>query len=259
MDVFTLAMGLTLLAAGWFMLRDYVRFLTSGYVVKSNVVAIQQSSLYVYSNLDHQAALTKYSSYKQYSLYPVIEYLSNGEAVRFTMINSQISDQYHVGDAVDLRFCRSRRVQGRASRSTVALIVMLVVLSIGLFADAVFSSVDLTIAHICFSSAILTFCLFIMAAYYCNRDENSKTRYELDRRGRMRVLILEPAAFKHWGTMIDDKSQKRRIFGSRLFGAGCLMSGMAIIASVFLIGTAYAAHQTPFPVLNATLISPSSN
>ena len=260
MDVFTLSMGLTLLAAGWFMLRDYVRFLTSGYIVKGSVVAIQQSSLHGYSNLVQQIALansaehisseTSYSSDKQYSIYPVIEYLSNGEAVRFTMISGLSSDQYHVGDAVDLRFCRSRRVQGRISRSTVSLITMLTVLSIGLAIGAVFSSVGLTIAHICFSSIILTFCLFIMAAYYCNRDENSKAHYELGRRGRMRVLILEPSAFKHWGSMIDDKTQKRRIFGSQVFGAGCLMSGMAIIASVFLIDTAYAAYEKPLSFLH---------
>ncbi len=252
MDVFTLAMGLTLLAAGWFMLRDYVRFLTSGYIVKGNVVSIQQSSLHGYSNLTQQTTLANkpehvsseslYSSDKQYSLYPVIEYLSNGEAVRFTMISGQSSDQYHIGDAVDLRFCRSRRGQGRVSRSTVSLILMLAVLSVGLVIGAVFSSVGLTIAHICFSSIILTFCLFIMVAYYCNRDESSKARYELDGRGRMRVLILEPSAFNHWRAMIDDKTQKRRIFGSQIFGAGCLMSGMAIIASVFLIDIAYAAY-----------------
>jgi len=260
MDVFTLAMGLTLLAAGWFMLRDYVRFLTSGYIVKGKVVSIQQSSLHGYSSLIQRAVFADapellspddlYARDKQYSIYPVIEYLSNGEAVRFTMISDQVSDQYHIGDTVDLRFCRSRREQGRVSRSTVSLIIMLVVLSVGLILGAVFSSVGLTIAHICFSSVILTFCLFIMVAYYCNRDENCKARYELNRRGRIRVLILEPSAFKHWAAMIDDKAQKRRIFGSQLFGAGCFMSGMIIVASAFLIDTAYAAYGNPFPSLN---------
>ena len=252
MDVFTFAMGLTLLAAGWFMLRDYVRFLTSGYIVKGKVVSIQQSSLHGYSRLVQRTSLASpssddiYASNKQYGIYPVIEYRSNGEAVRFTLMDDQSADQYHMGDSVDLRFCRSRRVQGRISRSTVSLIIMLAVLSVGLLVGAVFSSVGLTIAHICFSSIILTFCLFMMVAYYCNRDENSKARYELNRRGRIRVLLLEPSAFKHWRAMIDDKTQKRRIFGSQVFGAGCLMSGMVIIASAFLIDTAYAAYGKPF-------------
>lgn len=246
MDVFTLAMGLTLLAAGWFLLRDFSRFLSSGYNAKGKVVSIQQAL----AGVSFSSPPPHYQNINRYGFYPVIEYLSRGESVLFTMVGDRAPDQYHIGDIIDLRFNRSRRHHNRVSRSTVLLITMLTVLSAALLAGAMFADMGLTLVHICFSSIILTLCLFVMVAYYRCQDESCTEQDERGRNGRRRILISEPSAFNHWAAMIDDGGQKRRILGSQLFGTGCLMSGLVVVVAAFFIDTAQIAYGGSLKELN---------
>ncbi len=256
MDVFTLAMGLTLLAAGHFMLKDYSRFLSSGYTVKGKVVSLQQAYQYNYSkpldysNQSDSSSLTAEETHRS-RIFPVIEYRSNRQLVRFTMIDDAISDQPHIGDMLDLRFCRSRRDNNRVGRSTILLITMLAVLTAGLFLGGIFSEMGLTVAHICFASFVLTFCLCLIVAYYRCRDASCKEHDGLGHRnGRMRILISEPSAFNHWASMIDDGRQKRRVRGSQAFGAGCFMSGLVIVATAFLLDANQGAYADSIEQFN---------
>ncbi|WP_250656723.1 DUF3592 domain-containing protein [Alkalimarinus coralli] len=260
MDVFILAMGLTLLAAGWFLTRDYVRFLSSGYTVRGAVVSMQHAFLHRYSGLQQRLAspsLNLYASQlsahrsSQYGIYPVVQYFSNGEPVRFTMIDCEKPGQYHVGETLELRFSRSRRHHNRVGRPTMMLILMLTALISGLMAGAMFSEVGLSFAHICFASLILTFCLFIIGAYYRCQDDCCQEQDKRGRNGRARLLISEPSSFSHWSSMVDDVRQRRRILGFQLCGVGCFVCGLVVVVAAFLFDITYASYGQHLQLTNS--------
>ena len=124
-DAFTFFMGLTLAVTGWFLCRDYARFLGASYFLKGRVTSIQQ--VFVAPSL-RDAREGRPQPVVSDGFYPVIEYTSPTGAISFTAIDRSTSGRFHVGDEVRLRVSKTRRKQNRVCKSFSMLALSLVLL-----------------------------------------------------------------------------------------------------------------------------------
>lgn len=224
MDAFTLIISLTVAVAGFFLYRDYSRFLHGTYAKHGKVVSIHQ----VFSNYLYQTKNNGNNSpYVKSGFYPVIEYPLDGEPVRFTAIDHLASGNFHVGDKVKLRIITTRRKHSRTCKTLVALISMISILGLSLIGAALISSIAISLGQILLSSCVIAASLAILILY--QRDQDQHYIHELSRTksGKAQLFIPEPAAFRNWTSALSDPAQKAKIRSSQLCGATCI--GIAFI------------------------------
>lgn len=208
MDVFILVMGGTLATAGWFLIRDYTRFLASGYTVRGEIVGLERAPTSQF--------------------FPVIRYAHRNELITFTAIDTQLSRSYQMGDEIPLRVSRSRRHRERLCKSSKLLILMLLLLAVTLSTKALLPSLIENIIEICVASLILTFGVVLMVPYCREQDGDDSMRNFGGMTGRQIFRLSEPAACSHWEQLLDNIGQKRRIATVRLFGIACLGAGLIV-------------------------------
>ena len=125
-ELLTVLISLTLAVTGVFLYRDYARFLKGAYLKRGRVVSVQATFSHFSSSQNHQTATA--NSVLPVAYHPVIEYLHEGEAIRFTAIDHLASAKLHVGDKVQLRIIKTRRKENRACKSLIILVSLITIL-----------------------------------------------------------------------------------------------------------------------------------
>jgi hypothetical protein len=224
MDAFTLIMGLTLAVVGIFLYRNYASFLRGVYAKHARVISIQQvftSSLDLKKNT---------SNYVENGFYPVIEYFTEGEPVRFTAIDPHVAGNLHVGDEVKLRVLKTRRSKNRVCKTVLVLISMLFLLGFDLFISAFLAEAPLPLGQVCLASVIIAASLSTLVLYLKDQDELYEDGLTSTKGGRAQLFLAEPAAFKNWTSALTDPAQRYKIRSTQLFGATCMGSSLVMIA-----------------------------
>lgn len=224
MDAFTLIMGLTLAVVGLFLYRNYASFLRGTYAKQARVISIQQVFT---SNINLQ---TKASNYVKNGFYPVIEYFTDNEAVRFTAIDQHVSGNLHVGDEVKLRVLKTRRSKNRACKTVVLLVSLLCLLGLDLFISAFLSEAPISLGQVYLASITIAASLSILVLYLKDRDELYDHGLTSTKSGRTQLCLAEPAAFKNWTSALTDPAQRYKIRSTQFFGATCMCSSLVVIA-----------------------------
>ncbi len=226
MDAFTLIISLTLAIAGFFLYRDYSRFLRGAYAKRGEVVSIHQ----VFANNLYQHQGSKMQPYVKNGFYPVIEYPLDGGSVRFTAIDHFASGNFHVGDKVKLRIIKTRRKHSRTCKTLTALISMITLLGLGMIGAALTSSIHISLAQVLLASTVIAASLSILIFY--QRDQDSHYIHELShtKNGRAQLYLAEPAAFKNWTAALHDPIQRIKIRSSQFCGATFIGSALLILS-----------------------------
>lgn len=228
MDAFVFVMGLTLLAAGLFLFRDYVQFLAGVHTLPAKVVSIQQVFLPGLSS-ETDAPGGRFVSN---GFYPIVEYHSETGPISFTAIDKAISGRFHVGDKLRLRISKTRRSCHRHCKSITALLSLLLVLCVCLFAAALETGAQLSAFKIIGASVVIALCFATLILYTREQDEQGNHRFRAASAasGPAQLCLCEPTAFEKWKGTWQDHRQKTRIRGAQAFGAMCLTSACALLA-----------------------------
>jgi len=226
MDAFTFTIGLTLAVAGFFLYRDYARFLRGAYAKHAKVVSIQQ----VFSTFLSSEGQPKQKSFVTNGFYPIIEYPQEGGAIRFTAIDQHASGNFHVGDQVKLRIIKTRRKANRTCKTVIALIAMITLLGLGMLVAALNASVSISIGQVVLASFVIAASLSALVFYM--RDQDMQYIHELThtKGGRTQLSLAEPTAFKNWNSALQDPAQRYKIRSSQFCGATCIGSAMITLA-----------------------------
>ncbi len=228
-DAFTFIMGATLAVTGWFLCRDYARFLRASYTIKAKVTSIQQ--VFVSRALDDDASPRE--PVVKNGFYPVIEYPTPQGAVCFTAIDAGASGRFHVGDEVGLRVSKTRRSHTRMCRSFSLLVLSLVLLMSGLLASALLADFALSKTQIVGASFVVALGLAILVLYLRDQDEHCIHEMTRTEGGGSQLCLFEPTAFRNWKSTFRDPRQRYKIRSSQIFGSACfgfaaLICGMAV-------------------------------
>lgn len=223
MDLLLLLMGLTLLTAGWFLMWEFARFLHCAYSLQGRVVSMEPG-FGVHKHLHGPDA-------KSFSFFPVIQYDWMGEPTRFTSLDSKCIVGLQIGDQVKLSFSRTRRSEVRIGRMVMMLVVSMALLVAGMFSASVLIRESLDMGHILLASLVLAVCLFIIILYIRQQDEMSpSTRYpQSQSQSQTNVFILEPTNVCYWKGLFTNRSQRRRIWVSKVVGGCCLVLGVLML------------------------------
>ncbi len=217
MDILMLLVGLTLAVTGWFLAWDYARSLFSAYTARGRVVALQPGF-----GRRIPGACTPF--------FPVVEYLWQGQPVRFTALHEDDVTNLQIGDIIEIIFSRSRRTQTRLGRMVLTLLFMLVLVLGGMFGTALVTSKTLDLTHILLPSVVLSGCFFAIVLYLRQQDQ-ADTGAPIQRRTSLcRLFIQEPTHVCHWMKRANCPVMGRGAFGARLCGALCMMMGVGIMA-----------------------------
>tara|TARA_R110002167_G_scaffold137107_2_gene323967 strand:+ start:588 stop:1277 length:690 start_codon:yes stop_codon:yes gene_type:complete len=221
-------MSLTLAVTGVFLYRDYASFLKGAYVKHGKVVSIQAAfSSHVVANNSPSR------SFVPEGFYPIIEYMYEGQAVRFTALDHLASAKLHVGDNIQLRIITTRRKENRACKSLIALVSLISIFGITLFAAAITGNAPLSLAQICLGSLIIALSLTILALYFSDQDQRFMHDLKETKRGYTQLALAEPTAYKKWQSSFRDPVQRFKIQGSRCCGATFIGSAMVVLGSTF--------------------------
>ena len=223
-EALTILLSLTLAVTGVFLCRDYARFLKGAYAKRGRVVSIQPTFSNQLNSITHPPKIVSNS------FYPIIEYMNDNEAVRFTAIDHLASAKLHVGDKVQLRIIKTRRKENRACHSLIALICLISILGITLFTAAVSGNTSLSLPQIFLGSFIIAMSLAILALYFSAQDQHFAHDLKETKRGYIQLFLAEPTAYKKWQSTFRDPVQCIKIKGSRLCGATFIGSAMAIFS-----------------------------
>lgn len=221
-ETLTILMSLTLAVTGVFLYRDYASFLKGAYVKHGKVVSIQAA----FSN---HIATTK--SFVPEGFYPVIEYMYEGQAVRFTSIDHLASAKLHIGDNIQLRIIRTRRKENRACKSLIALVSLISILGATLFSAAITGNTSLSLAQIVIGSFIIALSLAILALYFSDQDQHFLHDLKETKGGYTQLFLAEPTAYKKWQSSFRDPVQRFKVQGSRCCGATFFGSAMLVLGS----------------------------
>jgi hypothetical protein len=222
MDAFTFVIGLTLAVAGFFLYRDYARFLRGAYAKQGKVISIQQ----VFSAQLSSDATRLAPPYVRNGFYPVIEYSLKDGPIQFTAIDKNTSGSFHVGDQVKLRIIKTRRKATRVCHTFIVLVAMVTLLSLGMISAALSSSFQISIGQVFLASCVVAASLSMLIFYL--RDQDQLYTHELThtKGGRTQLCLAEPTAFKHWKSALLDPAQRYKIRSSQLCGATCMGTAM---------------------------------
>tara|TARA_R110001592_G_scaffold204098_1_gene454132 strand:+ start:41833 stop:42501 length:669 start_codon:yes stop_codon:yes gene_type:complete len=210
---------------GVFLCRDYASFLKGAYAKHGKVVSIQPTfSHQLNSNFPPSKLLSE-------SFYPIIEYMHEGQTVRFTAIDHLASAKLHVGDKVQLRIIKTRRKENRACKSLIALVCLITVLVITLFTTAIVGNTTLSLPQIFLGSFIIALSLAILALYFSDQDQHFAHDLKETKRGYTQLFLAEPTAYTKWQSSFRDPVQRFKIQGTRICGATFIGSAMAIFTS----------------------------
>lgn len=231
-------MALTLAVTGWFLCRDYARFLRTSYTMRAKVTSMQQVFV-PRGEIELEVAEKTQEPFLKNGFYPVIEYRTPNGPVSFTAIDASASGRFHVGDELRLRVSTTRRKHARMCKSFSLLVLSLVVLAMGLLGSAVFADFALSYAQIVAASFVIALGLAILVLYLRDRDENCIHEMTRTEGGRSQLCLFEPAAFHHWKSTFRDRQQRYKIRSSQIFGSACfgfamLTLALAIQPTVFL-------------------------
>ena len=226
-EILTVLISLTLAVTGVFLYRDYAQFLKGAYVKRGKVVSIQAT----FSNM---------SSRENYSLspipvsyHPIIEYLHEGEAIRFTAIDHLASAKLHVGDKVQLRFIKTRRKSNRACSTLITLISLIAVLGLTLLTAAINGGTSLSLYQTFLGSFVIGLSLAILALYLSDQDQHFIDDLKETKRGYTQLVLAEPTAYRKWHSSLRDPVQRFKIRGSKVCGATFIGSAIAIMGLSF--------------------------
>jgi len=226
MDAFTLTMAATLAVAGWFLTRDYARFLRGTYAMRGRVTSIQQVFV---SRMDTHEKGDIASQIVKNGFYPVIEYPAPGGAISFTAIDVNASGRFHVGDEVCLKVSKTRRKETRICGTFSVLMLMLGLLVLGLLGLAIFSGFNASASQIVLASIVLSVCLSISVLYIRDQDENCKHDLTRTESGYTQLCLFEPTAFSKWKSALRDPVQRNKIRSSQVCGATCMGSAVVMM------------------------------
>lgn len=221
-ETLTILMSLTLAVTGVFLYRDYASFLKGAYVKHGKVVSIQAA----FSN---HIVTTK--SFVPEGFYPVIEYMYEGQAVRFTSIDHLASAKLHIGDNIQLRIIKTRRKENRACKTLIALVSLIAILGATLFSAAITGNTSLSLAQIVIGSFITALSLTILALYFSGQDQHFLHDLKETKRGYTQLFLAEPTAYKKWQSSFRDPVQRFKVQGSRCCGATFFGSAMLVLGS----------------------------
>lgn len=225
-EALTILISLTLAVTGVFLYRDYASFLKGAYAKRGRVVSIQAAfPKQLYSN-------STSTSFVSEGFYPIIEYNHEGQAVRFTAIDHLASAKLHVGDKVQLRIIKTRRKENRACKSLIALVGLITILGITLFAAAVIGNTNLSLTQIFLGSFVIALSLAILALYFSDQDQHFLHDLKETKRGYTQLFLAEPTAYKKWQSSFRDPVQRIKIQSSKLCGATFIGSSMAVLSSI---------------------------
>ncbi len=224
-EALTILISLTLAVTGVFLCRDYARFLKSAYAKRGKVVSIQST----YSNQINSPLPS--SKFVTEGFYPIIEYIHDGQAVRFTAIDHLASAKLHLGDKVQLRIIKTRRKENRACKSLVAIVSLITILAITLITAAASGNTTLSLPQILLGSFVIALSLAILALYFSDQDQHFAHDLKETKRGYTQLFLAEPTAYTKWQSSLRDPVQRIKIQGSRLCGATFIGSAMAILSS----------------------------
>ena len=224
-EILTILISLTLAVTGIFLYRDYTRFLTGAYAKKGKVVSIQASFFQTLNDTKQR------SCFVSGSFFPIIEYMLNGEAVRFTAIDHLASAKLHVGDSVQLRIIKTRRKANRLCKSLIALVGLISILGITLLSAAVSGNASLSLVQIFLGSFVIALSLAIVALYFSSQDQYFLHDLKETKKGHTQLFLAEPTAYKKWQSSLKDPIQRFKINGSKFCGATFIGSAMALFTS----------------------------
>lgn len=225
MGAFTFVMGLTLAVAGIFLFRNYAQFLRGAYAKPARVVSIQQ----VFSSCSHLPS--DITRFVKNGFYPVVEYYSKGESVRFTAIDQGVSGNFHVGDELKLRVIKTGRSKNRMCKTGCVLVSLLMFLALSIGGAALASSTDDLLGPIFSASFIIAICLAILVFYMKDQDERCVHNLSTTKNGRTQLFLVEPAAYKNWTTALTDPVQRYKIRSTQFIGMACLGTAMVMLAT----------------------------
>ncbi len=234
-DAFTFIMGTTLAVTGWFLCRDYARFLRASSYLKARVTSIQQ--VFVPKIGREQGAG---EPYVKDGFYPVIEYQAPEGAISFTAIDASASGRFHVGDEVGLRVSKTRRKQARMCKSFSLLVLSLVLLMAGLLGSALVADFVLSKAQIVSGSFVIALGLAILVLYLRDQDESCIHEFQHTEGGCSQLCLFEPTAFKKWKSALKDPQQCSKIRSSQIFGSACF--GFAMLTWAMSVQPAVLLH-----------------
>ena len=224
-EALTILISLTLAVTGVFLYRDYARFLKGAYAKLGKVVSIQPAFPQTINN-------TKLgTTFVSGGFYPIIEYIHNGEAVRFTAIDHLASARLHLGDKVQLRIIKTRRKANRACNSLITLVSLISILGITLFSTAIVGTTSLSLTQIFLGSFVIALSLAILALYFIEQDQHYLHALKETKKGYTQLFLAEPTAYKKWQSSLIDPIQRFKINGSKLCGATFIGSSMALFGT----------------------------
>jgi hypothetical protein len=226
-EILTVLISLTLAVTGVFLYRDYAQFLKGAYVKRGKVVSVQAT----FSNITYTGNDAR--PLAPVSYHPIIEYMHEGEAIRFTAIDHLASARLHVGDNVQLRIIKTRRKSNRICKTLVTLISLISVLGLTLLAAAVNGGTTLSLHQIFLGSFVIGLSLAILALYLSDQDQLFVDDLKQTKRGYTQLFLAEPTAYKKWQSSLRDPAQRFKIQGSKLCGATFIGSAIAILSLSF--------------------------
>ncbi len=221
-EALTILTSLTLAVTGIFLFKDYANFLNGTYAKRGKVVSIQST----FPKLSNTS-----KTFIAEGFYPIIEYIHEGQAVRFTAIDHLASAKLHVGDKVQLRIIKTRRKENRACKCLIILVSLITILGCTLFSAALSGNTQLSISQIFLGSFVIALSLAILALYFSDQDQHFVNDLKETKRGYTQLFLAEPTAYRKWKTSFGDPTQRFKIQGSKLCGATFIGSAMAILTS----------------------------
>jgi hypothetical protein len=227
-DAFVFVMGMTLATIGLFLFRDYVRFLSGTHRIRGKVVTIQQAFI------PRRDAQEEGCQFVSDGFYPVVEYQSEGEAVRFTAIEKAASGRFHVGDKLSLKVSKSRRKRHRHCRSMSVLTALMTVLAGFLVFFAFASGHHLSILKIVCASFVLAFGFAMFIIYLREHDEQGNDTSIDHNRAYPQLCLFEPTAYDKWQSNTRDRRQLQRIRGVRAAAGFCFTSASMMLGAALL-------------------------
>lgn len=230
-ELLTVLISLTLAVTGVFLYRDYSRFLKGAYQKRGRVVSVQATFSHFSQNRDDDS--TNLKTVMPVSYHPVIEYVDNGEAIRFTAIDHQASAKLHVGDKVQLRIIKTRRKCNRFCNTLITLISLIALLGLTLLTAAIHGGTTLSLHQICLGSLVIGLSLAILALYLSDQDQHFLDDLKQTKRGYTQLSLAEPTAFKKWHSSLRDPVQRFKIKSSKLCGATFIGSAFTILGLSF--------------------------
>lgn len=226
MDAISYIIGLTVAVTGFFLYRDYTRFLRGAYAKYGKVVSIHQ----VFANtLGYDDNNQTSEPYVKNGFYPVIEYPLEGGPVRFTAIDQLASGNFHVGDKVKLRIIKTRRKHSRTCKTLVALISMISLLALSMVGAALIPGIHISFGQILLSSLVIAVSLSILILYQRDQEQHYVHNLGHTKSGRAQLYLPEPAAFKNWTSSLSDPAQRIKIRSSQFCGATCIGFSLIIL------------------------------